>query len=144
MRDKESPIEESPSAQQHKKLWKQAWKMKLSQKIKIFTWKACHESLLTLQNLRRRKIDVEDSCIFCHQPEDLTHALHYCLDLHNNWCSYMPIFSNMEKMPNIVKIACWLIGKKELEGLEKFFSMAWGLWNQRNKSIYEQKMSSPL
>lgn len=68
---------ESSNAHSQASLWKMLWKMKVSQKVKIFAWKSmCHDGLPSYQNLKGKHINVEGKCVFCHAPiEDSSHAL---------------------------------------------------------------------
>ena len=45
-----------------KKLWKTIWAMRVSQKVKTFIWKACHNATLTKQALVRRTIITDPIC----------------------------------------------------------------------------------
>lgn len=42
--------------------WRRLWKVKVSNKIKIFLWLACSEALLTRSNLLQRKVIDDPTC----------------------------------------------------------------------------------
>ena len=46
-------------------MWSKFWKLHVSNKIKIFGWKACQNILPTHNNLVRRKIIEDDTCPLC-------------------------------------------------------------------------------
>lgn len=66
--------------------WKCLWHLKIPKKIKNLGWKACLENLPTYINLRKKKIMLDDKCVFCNQTsEDAAHVLFYCSDVFNAW-----------------------------------------------------------
>ena len=59
--------------------------MKVPNKLKIFAWRACTNSLPTLDNLVKRKI-VSPICPRCkREPETVIHALWSCETLGPVW-----------------------------------------------------------
>ncbi|KAL0368486.1 UNVERIFIED_CONTAM: hypothetical protein Scaly_1067500 [Sesamum calycinum] len=62
--------------------WKFLWHRTVPNKVKIFGWKLCHKTLLTLHNLAARRVDVSDCCPLCSQTREP--RTHLC---------YMPIRS---------------------------------------------------
>lgn len=116
--------------------------MRISQKVKIFDWRACRYSLPIVQNLRKKKIEVEERCVFYQQPkEDLFHALFYC-PIYRWWCSYLPFLSTMPKKYCLLNLVGWILNKREQ--LEDFFCITQGVWGCRNKKIYEDVNSDPI
>lgn len=73
MNEKTSHLGESFSTQQQAAIWKQAWKMKIPLKIKIFAWMACCDNLPTIQNLKKKK--TEESVLFATKSR-LTSLMH--------------------------------------------------------------------
>lgn len=58
------------------------WETKLSNKIKIMIWRACHEFLLTRQQLASKKIIPENTCDICKTAlEDMLHANFGCQNI---------------------------------------------------------------
>lgn len=69
---------ESANASKQQAFWKVFWKMKITNKFKLFAWRACKEGLPIQDNLIRKHVYVEDKCCFCQDTmEDLSHALFY-------------------------------------------------------------------
>ena len=54
-------------------LRKYIWKMKVPQKIKIFTWFLMRKEILTKDNLAKRNWDGSKKCCFCDQDETIQH-----------------------------------------------------------------------
>lgn len=54
------------------------WKAKLPLKIKIFMWPTVHNAILTEDNLRKRKWQGPDSCVFCLGKKIVEHLFFHC------------------------------------------------------------------
>lgn len=81
-------VGECSSASLQQDLWKAKWKMQVPNKIKVFAWRACKDSLPTQNNLKR--IISEEVCCFCHAVcEDLVHALISCPSINDHWEFFM-------------------------------------------------------
>ena len=46
-------------------VWKMIWDLKIPNSAKMLFWRACKNILPTKDNLKKRKVLVEDSCNFC-------------------------------------------------------------------------------
>ena len=60
--------------------WKSLWKPKVLTKVSFFIWTAALQKILTVDNLRRRKlVVVEDWCCMCKRNgETMDHLLLHC------------------------------------------------------------------
>ena len=47
------------------KLWSALWKTKIPNPIKVLTWRACHNEILTYENLGRWGVPMEPWCPLC-------------------------------------------------------------------------------
>ena len=57
-------------------LWKKVWHLNLPEKIRIFAWQACMNTLPTMQHLKVRGVNINGSCPLCGQgPENTMHTL---------------------------------------------------------------------
>ena len=54
------------------------WKSKLRYKIKIFTWLLEREAVLTKDNMIKRNLQGDPSCIFCSQLDTIDHLFFQC------------------------------------------------------------------
>ena len=62
-----------------RKIWRGIWSMKVPNKVKHFTWKACRNILATKENLWRRKVTQEGICKECGDTiESTTHLFWFC------------------------------------------------------------------
>ena len=69
-----------------KPLWKKIWSISVPCKIRNFLWRACKNSIPTLNNLKRRCVVEDSKCFLCAQhDEDVIHALWSCPTLAQVW-----------------------------------------------------------
>ena len=70
---------ECSSGDPNARIWKKIWSLKLPEKIKIFSWRACVNGLPMLTNLAAKGIQTSCVCPICdEEPKSLTHALISC------------------------------------------------------------------
>ncbi|XP_059295547.1 uncharacterized protein LOC132048880 [Lycium ferocissimum] len=124
--------------------WKLIWKTKMPTKIICFCWIAAHEACLTIDNLNKKGLELEDKCCMCqNSPETINHPLLHCAvakDLRNMFCC---IFGLEWIMPQNVKEAyaswnSWRVDKS----IKKVWVMIpgvifWGLWTERNRRCFD-------
>jgi hypothetical protein len=56
-------------------IWKRIWGMKVPNSLENFLWRACHDILSTKDNLKRRGINLDLSCIFCNCERETVQKL---------------------------------------------------------------------
>ena len=54
------------------RVWPAIWKLQITNKIKVFGWRACHDILPTRRNLKKKRILVDESCPFCARFQEST------------------------------------------------------------------------
>jgi hypothetical protein len=60
-------------------LWKTIWGMHVPNPVKMFLWRSCHNILPTKDNLQKKGIVLDSSCIFCnYEQETAQHVLWDC------------------------------------------------------------------
>ncbi|KAK2635571.1 hypothetical protein Ddye_030363 [Dipteronia dyeriana] len=72
--------------------WKFLWRIKVSSKVKLLVWRACHNWIPSNVNLAMRGMKVDCSCPFCStKPESTIHALWFCPTLKKvqTMCSFL-------------------------------------------------------
>ena len=52
-------------------LWSRIWKARVPNKIRIFSWRACHNILPMKDNLVKRRVLEDARCCFCHKADEL-------------------------------------------------------------------------
>ena len=71
-------------------VWPKLWKLHVPNKIKVFTWGACHNILPIRDNLVRRKIVKKEVCVLCsREAETGVHALWECAVAKYVWLGRM-------------------------------------------------------
>ncbi|KAL2894644.1 hypothetical protein RDABS01_010553 [Bienertia sinuspersici] len=60
------------------KFLKRLWKMPMSQRWRTFCWKLAHDILPTKENLKKRKLLMNSSCVLCGENESAGHLFLYC------------------------------------------------------------------
>ena len=74
----------NPHPQRH--LWRGVWMLRTPNKVKHFTWRACNNSLPTMDNLFRWHITPSACCNTCQtQTKDILHVVWGCLEVAQLW-----------------------------------------------------------
>ena len=79
-----SPSSSNPHPQRY--LWRGVWMLRTPNKVKHFTWRACDNSLLTMDNLHRRHITPSACYNACQtQTKDILDVVWGCPKVANLW-----------------------------------------------------------
>lgn len=114
-----------------KSFWKIVWHMKVPHKVWIFTWRTCKEILSTCQNLRRRKMQVDKSCVFYKAPlKDTIHVVFICLELVSWWHNYLPLTKKAAHHSNLLDLGRWELKWGSKVEFKCFFLWAWSIWGE--------------
>ena len=115
-------------------IWKKLWKCRVSNKIKIFAWRVCHDILPTGENLARRKITDDNRCGLCKQgAESVLHCLWECGVAQDIWASSnIGMQKRATSQVDMVQLLEELMDRISGEELELFLVQCWVIWNQRN------------
>lgn len=74
------------------------------------TWTAANRKILTLDNLKRRNINIFNKCCMCKSDgESVCHLLLHCSQAYNLWTFIFSLFGVSWVIPNwfIELLACW-------------------------------------
>ena len=123
----------SSNADEVKRFWKNIWRLKVPNKVRVFLWRACSNALPTKVNLQRRKVLDNSLCEQCKcWEEDVLHAIWSCETLREGWAqSFIEVkrkFPWVESLSDLVSIII-----EEGKSLEEFVMSAWLIWIRRNK-----------
>jgi hypothetical protein len=126
-------------------LWKTMWKLQLPNAAKNFFRRACHNLLLTKDNLLKRKVMMEPMCpIYEREPKTMVHALWACLATSDVWGSSNKMFQKYEQEGmNFMQIAEHMLRKGGVEVLTIFVNLSCQIWVHRNKWVHEGFFTSP-
>ncbi|XP_042973002.1 uncharacterized protein LOC122304804 [Carya illinoinensis] len=65
--------------------------MRVPNKVRVFAWRLCKDSLPSKLNLCKRKILENTTCEFCNYPiEDISHGMLNCQDIKDAWKQLLP------------------------------------------------------
>jgi hypothetical protein len=90
--------------------WRNVWKVKFPTRIAFFTWTAALGKILTIDNLRKRKVIITDWCCMCKRGgESVSHLLLHCTVSQELWGLVFALFWVSWVMPQDVEdlLACW-------------------------------------
>ena len=122
--------------------WNGIWKLNIPNKIRIFCWQACTESLPTMKNLYCRKVVDSPLYTYGKSEETATHALWECEKIQTSWGSE---FNEVRKLPqrpiSVTNLIC-RIGH-EGKNVELFSVLAWFIWCRRNKCHFKEPSLPP-
>jgi hypothetical protein len=126
-------------------IWKRIWGMKVHNSLKNFLWRACHDILPTRDNLKRRGINLDLSCIFCNcEQETVLHILWSCPSASDVWgfCG-----RQVQKWSNtgnsFVELLDFMFARFDPEEVELFVEIARRLWFRRNDVVHGGYFSHP-
>ncbi|KAG7943889.1 hypothetical protein I3843_15G068900 [Carya illinoinensis] len=78
--------------------------MRVPNKIRVFAWRLCKESLPTQQNLNKKNILTEGVyCFYKRILEDTPHAIPHCPSIEKYWREFMPMIFSVCKDQPILK-----------------------------------------
>ncbi|KAK4282627.1 hypothetical protein QN277_013982 [Acacia crassicarpa] len=121
------------------KMWKQLWRWKGPQKVKIFAWMMVHQRLLTMSRIARWS-GGDGLCPCCkREPESLLHALRDCITAKGIWENLVSTNFNWSFFDQDTK--SWMVHNFGVavncnvseRWLTIFLITCWKIWNWRNK-----------
>ncbi|GFS36239.1 hypothetical protein Acr_00g0044890 [Actinidia rufa] len=124
--------------------WKGVWVSRVPSKVCFFGWAAARGAILTMDNLRRRKIVVIEWCYMCKRNAESTdHLLIHCDVASELWRCVYAIFGVQWVMPATIKelFACWSQGRsrggRRLAWRVVPLCLCWRIWRERNLRVFE-------
>jgi len=119
-------------------LWKKIWGMKVHNTLKNFIWRACHNILPTRDNLHRRGMDLDTSCIFCKPKlETIFHGLWMCPSAYDVWGSYEGKIQKCTTSSNsFVEVWEYLFVEFRSDEVDIYAEVARQLWFRRNNVVH--------
>lgn len=101
--------------------WKSVWKTRAPSRAAFFAWEACHEAILTGDNLRIRRMIYVDWCFMCKSSgESTNHLLLHCPVARVLWNWIFGLFNLSWVMPGTVKA----------------MFLSWSLFKRRRKNLF--------
>ncbi|KAK9986113.1 hypothetical protein SO802_031064 [Lithocarpus litseifolius] len=152
--------EDNPSAQNRKRygnkgspclmprvgVMKPIWKLNVPPKVRNFVWRACNDILPTRANLFRKKVCTDPLCAICGQTDETVgHVLWGCPMARNVWAmTHGRLQKSGAVVQNFYHLARQLEDRLTGKDMETWATVAWSIWNARNKFCFEEKQSQPI
>ena len=126
-------------------IWKTLWKVWVPNKMKVFSWRACHEILPTQVNLIKRNITRDNTCHCCQRaPKTVIHAIWECLVSQDVWVGNSTVMQKFTTNCNdFMQLFEALMNSLDAAGMELLLAQAWTVWNQRNMMVHGEQMKDP-
>ena len=131
--------EECSTGDPCKLIWRKLWRLNLHPKIKIFAWRACINSLPTMEAINHRGISHSMICPVCkNEAKSIDHALLDSVFSSSVWNLWLekPLSSHGIKL-SFLDSSIFVLSHATLQISELFFTFAWTIWFNRNKVAHE-------
>ena len=80
--------------------WRSIWEQKVPSKVAFFVWTAALGTILTIDNLRKKKVLILDWCYMCKSnAESVDHLLLHCPIVFELWFGVFTLFGIYWAMP---------------------------------------------
>jgi hypothetical protein len=63
------------------------WKLKIPTRVQFSLWLVSKDKILTRDNLGKRRVMDDPSCLFCNKPETVNHLFFECVIARRIWNS---------------------------------------------------------
>ena len=92
--------------------WRSIWKQKVPSRVTIFVWIATLGTILTIDNLHKKKVLILDCCYMCKSNgESVDHLLLHCPIVSELWSMVFTFFGIYWVMPKTGLAPCMLARK---------------------------------
>ena len=122
-------------------LGKSIWQSRVPHKVAVFIWLVAHGKILTLDNLRLRRLWVLDWCYLCKKAgESVNHLMIHCEYAQELWSMIFCIFGVSWAMPQTAYdlLHCWRRKGPAYVVWKAIPScLMWLLWRERNQRAFE-------
>lgn len=132
----------TPTVSSHYPGWKKLWSLFLPNKIKIFIWRFCRDTIPTRWKLRGKGIRLPISCLFCRvDVEHLLHVFFDCQFASQCW-HHSGLVYDMSQVENASLWLLDMLSNAKPEDISKICVVLWDIWVWRNKLVWEEKIST--
>uniref|UniRef100_A0A2N9J9F5 Reverse transcriptase domain-containing protein n=1 Tax=Fagus sylvatica TaxID=28930 RepID=A0A2N9J9F5_FAGSY len=129
--------------------WKGVWKAKVPPRVAFFVWTSALGKILTTDNLRKRRVIIQDWCCMCKSSgESVNHLLLHCPVAWELWSMVLILFGITWVMPRGVVdlLNCWH-GPRSKSEAGKIWKMTphclmWCIWQERNDRTFNGEEKS--
>jgi hypothetical protein len=128
--------------------WKRAWQTQAPSRVAFFAWTAALGKILTVDNLKKRKIIIVDRCYLCKRDgESVDHLLLHC-DVASTFCGIMFFLGLVCLELCLEELSTYLLLGRRLEGQGVLrygrwsICILWCVWKERNLRRFEYMENS--
>ena len=126
-------------------VWLNIWKGLTENATREMIWKATHRVLTTKQYLRSWGMNVNPSCPFCPQHEDMHHALFQCHRVQDLWIALQTWLNAINGTPVHLSLESTLLGIDTHHGLPELVVAQYMthtalqlIWSTRNRAVADR------
>jgi len=118
------------------------WELCIPSRVQVFLWLLSNNKLLTRDNLAKRREVNEKSCVFCDEPESISHLFFDCCVVNIMWELCSSIFG-IQLSGGFENVAKWWLSRKKHAVLNMCTSaVLWCIWNMRNVFCFQGEVWS--
>ena len=124
--------------------WRSIWKQKVPSKVAFFVWATALGTILTIDNLRKKKVLILDQCYMCKSNgESVNHLLLHCHNVYELWSMLFTLFGIYWAMTKtmVELLACWQgnFGHhcNGVIWMTVPHCLMWCIWWKRNNQCFE-------
>jgi hypothetical protein len=115
------------------------WKLHVPPRTHIFLWLLANNKLLTRDNLDKRRVVDDKTCLFCCELETAHHLFFECVVARVLWCHLSEILK-IDIGADFESVARWWISENKNSVINIFSSaVLWILWSTRNELCFQGK-----
>ncbi|KAL1827804.1 hypothetical protein ACET3Z_006216 [Daucus carota] len=127
-----------------KQYWTKLWSLKLPCKVTSFLWRVCKSCLPTAHALATKQVNISILCPWCHsETETDTHVLFSCEFAKTVWSlAGMSMMVQHSPHDSAFMVIRRVFDECSREQCVQMGMLCWGLWNRRNKWVWERANGS--
>lgn len=129
--------------------WKAIWKSMAPSRVKCFSWLVVKKACLTLEAVKRRKIQIASRFPLCMEAEEInSHLFLHCKVTSQARALFICLAREEWTMPEHTAdiLSCWIRwgGRKSQKKWWRTVPACiwWNIWKERNDRIFEGRSSS--
>ena len=133
-----------PQIENRSMIWKSIWMAKVVPKVRIFMWRLIHNIVPTVQNLRRKGLQLVNRCCVGQEGESTFHVLFECKLSCIIWGRVYPWVIEFLQRADVGDFWQGLFQQLHRDNsLELFCIICWLIWMNRTRSYHDSICYSP-
>lgn len=113
------------------------WKLFIPPRVQFFLSLLSNNRLLTRDNLAKRRVVNDSTCLFCDERESIAHVFFHCCVAENVW-NFVHAYFNRNISADFESVASlWLSNKKFMIANIISSAVLWVIWKLRNSICFQ-------